>query len=114
MPNPNPRSFVFEPSTPNEVYLLIDGLNKYKGTGPNGIPTEILQLINFIICIPLSKIYNICIVTGKQPDKLKLAHALPFSKKVLDYSSRTTGLFRYYQISTKFLKKLCTKEYMPS
>ena len=26
MPNPNPQSFVFEPSTPNEVYLLIDGL----------------------------------------------------------------------------------------
>ena len=81
MPNPNPQSFVFEPSTPNEVYLLIDGLNKYKGTGPNGIPTEILQLINFIICIQLSKIYNICIVTGKQPDKLKLAHALPIFKK---------------------------------
>ena len=38
-------------------------------------------MINFIICIPLSKIYNISIVTGKQPDKLKLAHALPIFKK---------------------------------
>ena len=81
MPSPNPNSFVFEPSTPNEVFLIIDGLDKYKGTGPNGIPTDILKLINFIICAPLSKIYNICIVTGKQPDKLKLAHALPIFKK---------------------------------
>ena len=81
MPKPNPNSFVFEPCTPNEVFLLIGGLNKHKGTGPNGIPTEILKLINFIICAPLSKIYNICIVTGKQPDKLKLAHALPIYKK---------------------------------
>ena len=83
MPQPNSQTFVYEPSTPNEVFLLIEGLNKYKGTGPNGIPTEILQLINFVICAPLSKIYNICIVTGKQPDKLKLAHALPIFKKRL-------------------------------
>ena len=81
MPPPNPNSFVFEPCTPNEVFLIIEGLNKYKGSGPNGIPTEILKLINYIICVPLSKIYNICITTGKQPDALKLAHAIPIFKK---------------------------------
>ena len=81
MPAPNPNSFVFEPSTPNEVFLIIEGLNKYKGTGPNRIPTDILKTINSIICAPLSKIYNMCIVTGKQPDRLKLAHALPIFKK---------------------------------
>ena len=79
--NPNPHSFVFEPCTPNEVFLLIQGLNRHKGTGPNGIPTEILQMLNVPLSIPLSKIYNICIKTGIQPEKLKLAHAIPIFKK---------------------------------
>ena len=81
MPAANMNTFVFEPSTPNEVFLLIGGLKKNKGTGPNGIPTEILQLISFFISIPLSKIYNMCITSGVQPDKLKLAHAVPIFKK---------------------------------
>ena len=81
MPNSNPNSFVFEPSTPNEVFLLINQLNVNKGTGPNGIPTDILKGINNIICIPLSKIYNMCIVNGVHPSRLKLAHALPIFKK---------------------------------
>ena len=59
MPKPNPNSFVFEPCTPNEVFLLINELNPYKGTGPNGVPTEILKMINRIICTPLSKIYTV-------------------------------------------------------
>ena len=81
MGNPNPETFVYEPSTPNEVFLLINGLNTHKGTGPNGIPTEILKMLGLPLSIPLSKIYDICIATGKQPTKLKLAHALPILKK---------------------------------
>ena len=81
MPKSNPNSFVFEPSTPNEVFLLINQLNINKGTGPNGIPTDILKGINNIICIPLSKIYNMCIENGIHPSRLKLSHALPTFKK---------------------------------
>ena len=81
LPKSNPNSFVFEPSTPNEVFLLITKLNINKGTGPNGIPTDILKAINNIICIPLSMIYNMCIAKGIHPSKLKLAHALPIFKK---------------------------------
>ena len=72
---------MFEPCTPNEVFLLIGELNSSKSTGPNGIPTEILNMINFVISIPLSKIINICIRTGKHPEKLKLAHVIPIFKK---------------------------------
>ena len=75
------ETFVYEPSTPNEVFILINGLNTHKGTGPNGIPTEILKMLGLPLSVPLSKIYNICIETGKQPTKLKLAHALPIFKK---------------------------------
>ena len=74
-------SFVYEPCTPNEVFLIIAELNSSKGSGPNGIPTEILKMINFFICIPLSKIFNLCITTGHHPEKLKLAHVIPIFKK---------------------------------
>ena len=39
------------------------------------------MMLNLILSIPLSKIYNICIKTGKQPEQLKLAHAIPIFKK---------------------------------
>ena len=79
--NKNESTFVFEHCTPNEVFLLIAELNCSKGTGPNGIPTEILKMINFAISIPLSKIFNLCIQTGVHPEKLKLAHVIPIFKK---------------------------------
>ena len=81
LPERNSKSFLFEPCTPNEVYLLVEQLNPHKGTGPNGIYTEILKLINHLICDTLCKIFNMCITTGRHPDKLKLAHALPIYKK---------------------------------
>ena len=79
--NRNSSSFAFEPCTPNEVFLLIAELNASKGTGPNGIPTEILKMINLPISIPLSKIINICIQNGTHPTRLKLAHVIPIFKK---------------------------------
>ena len=81
LPERNSNSFVYEPCTPNEVYLLIEQLNPHKGTGPNGIHTEILKLINHLISDTLCKIFNMCITSGKHPDRLKLAHALPIFKK---------------------------------
>ena len=81
LPERNSKSFVFDPCTPNEVFLLIEELNPHKGTGPNGIHTEILKLINHLICDTLCKIFNMCITSGIHPEKLKLAHALPIFKK---------------------------------
>ena len=81
LPERNSTSFAFEPCTPNEVLLLVEQLNPHKGTGPNGIHTEILKLINHLISDTLCKIFNMCITSGRHPDKLKLAHALPIFKK---------------------------------
>ena len=69
--NPLSNSFVFEPCDPGEVKLLINELNPTKSTGPNGIPTKILQMISNIICTPLSKIFNISVPSGTHPEKLK-------------------------------------------
>ena len=75
------NSSVFEPCDPSEVNLLINQLNPLKSSGPNGIPTKIMQMISNIICVPLSKIYNIPIPTGTHPDKLKNANVIPIFKK---------------------------------
>ena len=78
--NPTNTSFVFEPCDPLEVYSFINELNPNKGAGPNGIPTKILQLISKYICVPLSKIFNMSVITGVHPDQLKQAHVIPIFK----------------------------------
>ena len=52
-----------------------------KASGPNGIPTKILQMISKEISPPLSKICNMAITTGTYPEKLKLVNVLPIYKK---------------------------------
>ena len=79
--NPNNHSFAFELCDAWEVNLLIKQLNSSKASGPNGIPTKILQLISEEISPPLSKIINIAIASGTHPDRLKLVNAIPIFKK---------------------------------
>ena len=79
--NPMANSFVFNECDPEEVYLLINELNSNKSSGPNGIPTNILQLISRPISFPLCKIYNYSILNGTHPDKLKHANIIPIFKK---------------------------------
>ena len=79
--NPLANSFAFRPSDDIEIQLLITELNINKSTGPNGIPTKILQMIKGIISQPLSKIYNASIISGRYLDKLKLSKIIPTFKK---------------------------------
>ena len=78
---PLSNSFVFEPCQPKEVKTLIAQLNISKATGPNGVPTEILQLINNEVCEPLSKIYTLAVMLETHPEKLKFVNAIPIHKK---------------------------------
>ena len=79
--NPTPNSFVYALSDASEVEILIKQLNISKASGPNGIPTNVLQLISNEISQPLSKICNIAFTTGVHPEKLKLVNTVPIFKK---------------------------------
>ena len=79
--NPIGNSFVFKDCDPCEINSLINDLNPLKASGPNEVPAVILQMISKIICVPLSKIYNISILTGTHPEKLKHANVIPVFKK---------------------------------
>ena len=79
--NPVPNSFVFGLCDASEVDAIIIQLSITKASGPNGIPTKILQMISKEISPPLSKICNMAITTGTHPEKLKLVNVLPIYKK---------------------------------
>ena len=76
--NPVPNSF--DLCDASEVDAIIIQLSITKATGPNGIPTKILQ-ISKELSPPLSKICNMAITTGTHPEKLKLVNVLPIYKK---------------------------------
>ena len=44
-------------------------------------PTEILQLIKSEVCKPLSKIYNLAVMSEIHPEKLKFVNVIPIHKK---------------------------------
>ena len=75
------NSFAYEPCDTTEVITIINELDLTKASGPNGIPTKILQLICNIISQPLCKIINDSITTGVHPDRLKLVNVIPIFKK---------------------------------
>ena len=90
LPERNSNSFAFEPCTPNEVYLLVEQLNSHKGTGPNGIHTEILKLINHLICDTLCKIFNMCI--RQTPRQTKTGPCITyFQKRVETFSLKLSA-----------------------
>ena len=63
------------------INILINQLNPSKASGPNGIPTKIMQMISNTICTPLSKIYNNSVLSETHPEKLKYANVIPTFKK---------------------------------
>ena len=75
------EDFVFSECNENEVKSLISSLNIGKSSGPNSIPTRILHLLKDYICTPLTKIFNLSLITGQHPDILKISKTVPIFKK---------------------------------
>ena len=79
--NPLPNSFVIRECDRLEVENLISSIDKRKSTGPNSIPTDILIMLKSDISIHLSKIFNLSLLSGVYPDKLKISKTIPIFKK---------------------------------
>ena len=78
---PNLHSIFISPTESTEISLLISNLNNKKASGPNSIPTSILQLLNKDISIILSKLFNLSFSSGIFPNILKLSSVIPIHKK---------------------------------
>ena len=75
------ENFIFENCEENEIKSIISSLDTSKSSGPNSIPTCILQLLKDHICTPLQKIFNLSLSTGQHPDILKISKTIPIFKK---------------------------------
>ena len=75
------ENFNFEECEAREIELVIQSLNENKSSGPHSIPTRILKLLKNEISIPLQKIFNLSLSTGRYPDILKIAKTIPIFKK---------------------------------
>ena len=78
--NPNENSFFFRPTNKDEILLTINKLESGKSSGPNSIPSTILELIKYEIASPLAEIANLSFETGIYMNKLKMSHVLPIYK----------------------------------
>ena len=74
------HNFLFKPVDSNQIIFIIDSLENSKASGPHSIPTEILKIIKFNICLPLKELINMSFATGVYPDKLKIAKVIPIFK----------------------------------
>ena len=75
------NSIFLTPSTNNEIYNVIQNLNKSNSTGPDGISSKILQLSVSFVSSPLTYIINKSFELGSFPSAFKIAKVIPIHKK---------------------------------
>ena len=69
------------PTTPYEVFRIINALNINKSPGPDNISPKIIKSVGDVIAEPLSFVYNLSFSCGVVPDALKISKVIPIYKK---------------------------------
>lgn len=73
----NPSSLFLVPVQVEEVKNIINKLNTKKASGYDGITNFLLKNIVNEIASPLTHIFNLSLVNGVVPDKMKIAKVIP-------------------------------------
>ena len=79
--NPTLYEFNFNEIGEEDVVNVIDKLPSKTSSGVDGISTNLLKDIKYIISKPLTLIINQCLETGIFPSKLKVAKVIPILKR---------------------------------
>ena len=79
--NPTVHEFSFDEIREQDVVNVIDKLPSKTSSGVDGISTNLLKDIKYLISKPLTLIINQCLETGIFPSKLKIAKVIPILKK---------------------------------
>ena len=75
------KSIFFHPTKENEIIDIVLHMKMSKSCGFDDISSSIVKKIIYYIASPLSHIFNISLVTGKVPSKLKIGKIIPVFKK---------------------------------
>ena len=79
--NPTLHEFSFNEIGEEYVVNVIDKLSSKTSSGVDGISTNLLKDIKYLISQPLTLIINQCLETGIFPSKLKIAKVIPILKR---------------------------------
>ena len=77
---PPTSSAVFLPTTPSEIYNIINDLNSSSSCGEDGIPMTVIKSVSNLISQPLSLLINHSLNSGTYPNALKLAKVISIFK----------------------------------
>ena len=74
------NSMFVEPTTPEEICVLIKNEKINKAWGYDDISINVIKHVSQYICDPLSKVFNESFVKGIVPNQLKIAKVIPVFK----------------------------------
>ena len=77
----NKQAITIESTNTTEVLCALQSLKTNKATGYDDIPAKVLYLGAKDLAIPLTKLYNSCISSGKWPSEWKRGEWIPAFKK---------------------------------
>ena len=112
--NPLPNSFFFSPISIDEMTKTLQSLSTNKASGPNSIPTKILNLLLPDIADILTRLFNLSFETGIFLTALKPVKVIPVFKD--KGSSQDFNNYRpnpCFLILIKFSKNLYIQDWFP-
>ena len=77
----NSNSIFFAPTQRQEIWDIISQLKNKKSSGNDGVNNVILKFMLPFIIDPLIHLFNISLLNGVVPDKMKIAKVIPLFKK---------------------------------
>ena len=99
----NSTLFFFTPITEDEIEREIIATPNNKSCGLYSFPVTILKCAKHLLKKTLAEIFNISVIQGKYPSKLKISRIL-FLKQTMKKIQIVTDIFHFYQILIVFLK----------
>lgn len=80
--NPIQETFQPAPCNENEIIKIIKDLKNSNSIGLDLLPTNIIKMASNIIALPLKLVFNLSLLKGIFPDKLKHAKIIPIYKSL--------------------------------